>query len=180
MRSETITWHPASEPPDTDRWVLVTSNKRETAVIGRFGGGGQWVNSIDVPVLEWCDLPKPPEPEPEWITPNDEHARSRPACEVKYAEDKPWYKGRELLAVVDKTGFPFVVIENCDDGNDVQAFAFCRIRKPAPAPEPQEVWIAPSHDLYLGIAYKSKQQAEVCSLPGTKLLRATIHGEATE
>lgn len=177
MRSEIITWHPASEPPDHCRTVLLRlplGLRLAEYCNGSWSSYGEKILGFVQPI-EWAELPQLKMPEPEWITPTDEHARSRPACEV--SDDGVKWHPRKLVAVLTRSSYQFLAT---DGGEMFCGWKHCRIRKPAPAPEPQEVWIAPSHDLYMGIAYKSKQQAEVCSLPGTKLLRATIHGEATE
>lgn len=59
--SESITWHPASAPPDADLTVLVeTRNCSEPVWLGFYNGAGQWYDTENtaITVVRWADLPR--------------------------------------------------------------------------------------------------------------------------
>jgi hypothetical protein len=61
--TSSITWHPATTPPDTDITVLVHIADGEVwtgfldADTWRYVSGG----SVEAPVLHWADFPQPPQ-----------------------------------------------------------------------------------------------------------------------
>ena len=61
--TETITWHPASEPPDNDRTVLVKYENRLVAAQGGYNYG-EWLaigaHYCHGQATHWAELPRGP------------------------------------------------------------------------------------------------------------------------
>ena len=65
--TETITWHPASEPPDSDRMVLMSVRRRGYVAQGYFDEEREsptWCDIEGFPITEpdfWAELPRGPQ-----------------------------------------------------------------------------------------------------------------------
>ena len=63
MTTETITWHPASQPPDDDTTVMISiSGGSEPVWLGYLRADGAWRQAdstgIDGVVVAWADVPE--------------------------------------------------------------------------------------------------------------------------
>lgn len=177
-----ITWHPASEPPSAGHNALLVRKYGQIEQIAFHGSiRDRWIDGCAFyGITEWAEVPPAApasvqEPEPEYITPTDEHARSRPACEIRDDNRDAWTPS--TLAVVscaNSNTWPFICIR---DDKAVQGYKYCRIPKPVCKPPAQELWLVPLDGKNCSVAYANKEFAETCSLPGTKLLRAIVQEE---
>lgn len=63
MTTETITWHPISEPPDSDLTVMIFPDPDGEAWLG-FLDGETWRYADGMPVTptHWANVPKGPTP----------------------------------------------------------------------------------------------------------------------
>lgn len=63
--TETITWHPASEPPDADTMVLICIPDSDEPVWSGHYDGATYIESQGFPVTgvkHWAHMPEGPKP----------------------------------------------------------------------------------------------------------------------
>ena len=61
MTTETITWHPATEPPDDDQTVMIHSTRMDPPVWVGYTSAGQWFTTEGSSVRDvthWAEMPE--------------------------------------------------------------------------------------------------------------------------
>lgn len=80
--------------------------------------------------VEWPEnVTQWPIPERKWIVPNDEHARSRPVCRVRYRLDQKWLEKQTLVFVKDTKCDEFYKFVAYDKDGYAGRWKYCEIQE---------------------------------------------------
>jgi hypothetical protein len=122
--------------------------------------GIELINEEDFVCKVICD-----ELVPEWITPTDEHAKQRPACEVRDYGDEEWRQGATLIRVRASDNVPKFLTDS--DTHGFCTWKQCRIRNPEWRDLPTRItkWCAVYRvgndpELFFDPPRETKQQAQ--------------------